>query len=567
VVRAAAPTAPGATEAGPTRVGAEVRYRARPYVCGAIGAWDADAMARLRAGSPPGLREVHTGPAAVLWATDTLGRWDGGRGFTWAELAEGPPPSSWTEAAERRLAAGLHVGPSGPVLHTDALALQDVYLRRLGGALYFSVRVDPLVHLDDAPLHIDWSAWGDILALSGPLDDRTPFAEVRRLVAATAWRAGPAGLQLLRFEPSWMGVEPTGTVTAGGAVDVVAGAIGRVRPMDVPLSGGWDSRLLAILARRAHRRVVTWTTSKDDGYDRDVEYASPVARALGVAHNVVVTGPEAWLEEHPAVRRRLDFQTNHHVWMMPLIRRLHARPGQVLDGLAGDILFKGSAFIRPEIARESDPARRRRLMWIGLAQNRLRRHHLLAPGVAAAFEARCVEAFERAVGRLSGHPHEGTLTALHTRAARAIACCPLSLVGPEARVRLPFLHPDVVTTALSIPVADKSDGAFYRAMMAAADPAVAGLPSTNDGRGLGRRGAKRQTSSAALAALADGIRGDEVAARILSPEMRAALRDPAALELIGSSWGGLYVLQWASLLADWRRAYASRLADGRFEID
>ena len=62
-------------------------------------------------------------------------------------------------------------------------------------------------------------------------------------------------------------------------------------------------------------------------------------------------------------------------------------------------------------------------------------------------------------------------------------------------------------------------------MMFAANPAVAGLPSTNDGQRLGRTGYLRQRSDRALDALASSIRARPEVARMLGPEMRRALKD------------------------------------------
>jgi len=319
--------------------------------------------------------------------------------------------------------------------------------------------------------------------------------------------------------------------------------------------------MLAVLASRHRRRMVAWTTSNDDGRDRDLEYAPMVAKALGLRHRVLVPGPDAWVEEHTEVRRRVGFQTGHHVWIMPLVRALRARPEQYLDGLAGDVLFK-SLFVGAEVAEAGDAADRRRVQWDALEQKRLQQRHLLAPGVADTFERLGRAAFDEATRVFDGHPAAATLSVLHTRTARAIAPSAQWLLGPEVSVRLPFLHPEVVSTALRVPLATKLGGTFYREMLHAAHPAVAQLPSTNDKRPPGNRGAMRQTSPAALGSMARSILADEVTSRLLAPEMRMALKDPRGLALVGNSATGLRILTWASLLGDWRAAYASRLAGG-----
>jgi asparagine synthetase B (glutamine-hydrolysing) len=358
------------------------------------------------------------------------------------------------------------------VLHADALGMQELYIRRLGAAAYFSVRIEPLLGLDDSPLHTDWSAWADVLAVTCPVGEATQFEEVRRVGAAAAMRAGLDSVRRIAFEPGWLAAEPDERVSPGDALDLIGSHVrGRGR-MAITLSGGWDSRLLALVARRLGQRPTAWTTSNDDGNDNDLAYARPVADALGLPHCVVVPGPEAWLEEHRAVWQRLNFQTTHHVWLMPLASVLHWQTDTFLDGLAGDLLFKGSSIAKWESVGAATPAAQRRLIWDGLAQRRLLRRHLLAPGVAGAFEELCRTSFDRAVSRFDGHHDATTLSVLHTRTARAIALCPHWLLAPEAAVQVPFIHPDVMWAALSIPRERKAGGSFYREMMFAASPDV-----------------------------------------------------------------------------------------------
>jgi asparagine synthetase B (glutamine-hydrolysing) len=546
----------------------DIAYRARPYICGALGRWDLAVLRRLRLTAPTDVHEVHTSPRAALLASATPARWRSGgtRGYLWGPLADGTPATSWRDAAERRLAAGLAVRYGEATLHADALGIQEVYVRQLGDATYFSVRIEALLELDDAPLHTDWSAWADILAVTCPLGDGTPFEEIRRLPAATALRSGPDGVELVSFEPSWLATEPNTRTTPADVVDVIGQHLRRSRGTAITLSGGWDSRLLAVLAHRGAHRLTAWTTSKDDGYDHDLELARPVAKALRIPHRVVVPGPEAWLDEHRPVWRRLGHQTNHHVWMMPLIRVLHRRSNLILDGLAGDLLFKGSSFARWDAVAAPTAQRRRGKTWDSLEQRRLRRRHLLAPGVAAELEQMSRASFDRAASRFDGHPDATTLSVLHTRTARAIGLSPQWLLAPEVDVQLPFVHPEVMATALSIPVERKAGGGFYRDMLFAANPAVAALPSTNDGQRLGRIGYLRQRSDRALHALASSIRARPEVARLLGSEMRRALKDPDGLALIGRTRAGLHLLQWAGMLADWRDAYGSRLADGGLDV-
>lgn len=539
-----------------------VSFRASPYVCGALGRFDEGRLDRLKERSPTSVHEVHRSTTAVLLASAEPERWQSGDhlGLFWNALAADEKPTSWRAAAERRMAAGMQVATDATTLHTDALGVQDLYTRRIGGAIYFSVRIDPLLRLDDTQLHTDWTAWASILALTAPTSDTTPFLEVRRMTAATAWVADHHGISTTGFEPAWLSAEPDGTITPGDAVAAIEQQVPTEGGLAITLSGGFDSRLLAVLGARRHDRVVTWTTSVDDGRDRDLGMARPVADALGIEHRIVMPGPDAWLDELTSVRQRLDFQTTHHVWFMPLARTLHEQPELCMDGLMGDTLFRAGHFIYEQRA-DANLVGTRQALWARLSQKKMEDPAQFAPGVAADFEERSRASFAEVFSRFDGHPAAQTLGSLHTRGARAIAMNPLRLLAPEGRVIMPFIHPDVIDAALRVSVADKMDGAFYREMLLAADSQVAQLPSTNDGGPKGRRGPRRQSSPKTLQAMASTISASDMVVGLLGPDLRQALGDSDALDRVGGSVLGHRLLNWASLLAEWHTTYDDLLAD------
>ncbi|MET8158177.1 asparagine synthase-related protein [Sphaerisporangium sp. NPDC005289] len=525
---------------------------------------------RLLSASPRGLDEVHRSPLAVLWSTGEPENWSSGprSGFLWWSQAGGlPQPHSWQDAAERRMAAGLVVDRRDAVLHTDALGLNELLVRPLGDALYFSARLDPLVRLDDAPLHMDWSAWANLLVMLTPLAEETPFREIRRLAPATAWRAGlgAGGPRVESFEPAWLSAGPGKPPAPEDMVDLIAARIPhRAGPVAIGLSGGWDSRLLASLAaRRPGARLEAWTTSTDDGLDLDISHARAVAAALGLPHHVVVPGPEAWLEEHRVVWRRTEYQTMHHGWAMPYARAVHGLRAPLIDGCLGDGLLRRGGPAPGEDGAGAAGAgageRARAAIWRSLSGHFPRHPELWASGVGDALADLSLTAFHRVTRPVEGHHAMPVLARLLTR-YRGIYSSPTRLLGPEAEVWLPFAGPDVVTAALGVPMSAREDHAYYRAMLGYGAPDVAALPSTNDPGDRPAPGPRRATTPAALAALAADIAASEEARTLLGPRLLATLHDPEARARQARWSGPLYVLQWASMLARWRGEYGSRVS-------
>src|SRR5690606_10523985 len=120
------------------------------------------------------------------------------------------------------------------------------------------------VDLDDSPVSTDWAAWANILSVTSPLGDQTPFQEIRRLPAFSGLRVTADGtLTTVTYEPAWFAVEPRDSASPADVIDVLRSVIDGPRAV-VPLSGGWDSRLLAMLLAERGVRTEAWTTSKDD---------------------------------------------------------------------------------------------------------------------------------------------------------------------------------------------------------------------------------------------------------------------------------------------------------------
>lgn len=545
-----------------------VEFRAHPYVCGALGQAEQGRIDRLLAAAPDRVLPIGSDPRFALFAGAGLTSWRHGdrHGWFWSPLASGSAPTRWEEAAGSRMAAGLAVHRDAVVLHGCGLGLQELYTRRMGEAVYFSTRLAPLLDIDKSPVHTDWEAWASSLALGAPMGDATPFLEVRRVPAATAWRTSlAAGVSTLRFTPSWLTADPSDQVTVADILDAVAEQLPQsriLRRTAITLSGGWDSRLLgALAARKSRRPVIAYTTSPDDGYDDDILLSRPVATGLGMRHRVVVPPGNAWDTDRVCLYERTQHQVWLHTWLIPLARLLWRRREPLLDGLAGDVLFKGLFVGRATVAAAAGGGLGDAL-WMSLTANKLAQPGWFAPAVAARFEDAARTRFAQIAGDFDGHPAAATLIVLHTRTARVIAPSPLNLFAPEADIRLPFVHPDVLKLALAISPEAKFDGALYRRLLlGAAGEKVGLLPSTNDPRPTRTAGPRRQTDGGAMAAIAAQIENDEVVRELLGPQLRPALTDAAARSRISANNSPRAVLQWAAMFAHWRATYAARLAD------
>ena len=144
-----------------------------------------------------------------------------------------------------------------------------------------------------------------------------------------------------------------------------------------------------------------------------------------------------WAAHQAAARRRLEFQSWMHTWLLPLADALHGQPLPVLDGGYGDALLradmagKAAAHDLPWPLSQFQGSGGRRLEFLAeqarpvLFEAATQAHAVVAAGVA-------------------DHANRETLLQLLTRQNRAVTTAARLLVGPETEVWLPFTHPTVV---------------------------------------------------------------------------------------------------------------------------
>jgi hypothetical protein len=520
----------------------------------ALGRPDPAVCRRLLAAAP-GLTLRVDRPHAQVWAGTGLTRWTAGErhGWTWSSPAPEVSPAGWESACRDALAPGVDVGPSEVVVHADGIALQDVYARRLGDAVYLSTRFEPLLTLDEGPLTPDLGAWASILTVGAPVAAATPVAEVQRLTAGEAWAVSAEGvLERRAARPFWDDL-PDRAPTPHEMAELLAAAIpAGPRPVVVALSGGWDSRVLASLALRRGHAVEAWTTYQFHPRERDALFAHEVAEGLGLPQRRVFPRGRDWAGHQRVARRRMGFQTWMHTWLLAFHEELRGQPLPVLDGGYGDALLRADL---AGVGAASHPD------WAtGVFENTgAKRLRFVAPGLEPVLYEAALSSYRQVAAGVAAHPNPATLTQLLTRQNRAITAAPRLLLGPEAEVWMPFTHPDVLRAALAVPLADKQQHAYYRELLPLACGPVAGLPSSNDRGALAQKKQDSFLQSTLIDAHRVTVRASDRATALLGPLLREALDADDGASTLRRRPRPVDVLAWAALLADFEQEYAGRL--------
>ena len=141
-----------------------------PFVCGYLGPDAGGHWESLRAAAPTRVQVRSVGRVHGFAASRAPGleRIEGKRAWVWnRHLTDERPAGTWQDAAQDLRLAGFWLGRRWAA-SAHRLARRGRGLRPvLDGTTYFANRVDPLVRLGTARLHIDWEGWADQLLLFG----------------------------------------------------------------------------------------------------------------------------------------------------------------------------------------------------------------------------------------------------------------------------------------------------------------------------------------------------------------------------------------------------------------
>jgi len=447
-----------------------------PTVCGALGRYDPALVARLADALGVPMLEVHRDRSSVIWADRAPLRWRRrtARGICWSEglASEGRGVGSWQEAATQLDAFGLALSPGRRVLHTSVSGVTPIYWRDHDGATYFASTADALARSVPGTLHTDWNAWASIFTLRYPLDQRTPFEEIRRLPPFSALRNEGARGRVRRPPWPWAELDPDLDPHAGGLA-IFEELVAALEPLRrsgavVTLSGGEDSRLLLCAAQEAGVPVRALTLRVDGPSGVEADLAARIAAEAGVEHEIVaVTDPERYRDLWVKRLELTDFQFLTHTGLMGLCERLGELDAPILDGYLLDVwAASGKRYFTPEMLAPEAGRAELLAFWRALRSSigNVQRRAFGRP-LGAAMLNRCRRDFARDCRFVLESPNRVLLAHYLTRTLRGIGVVVTQMQGGYARVLTPVAWHRVSRIALAIQPPLKYGGGMYEAMV------------------------------------------------------------------------------------------------------
>lgn len=252
------------------------------------------------------------------------------------------------------------------ILGTDRYGMMPLYYQQRNGQLAFASEIKSLLNLEPDE-DCNPAAFSELLSLGAPLGDHTLYPSVMRLPAATVMSFHEANAHAEQYW-SRSTIQPDPKLSLPLFVEEAHRLLGRsiarlekqiAHPMCF-LSGGYDSRRVLLELVRNGKPVTACTSPTvriDNPWTCDVPIARALCAELGVSHVTADLPPAASygdLVRHSYTQ--LDFETDSHPWILPLLAKIRVGEGVNFDGLGGDVLFEYNFTYAEEAARMDDPA-------------------------------------------------------------------------------------------------------------------------------------------------------------------------------------------------------------------
>jgi hypothetical protein len=264
-----------------------------------------------------------------------------------AELLENPIALDRAYGLYTYVKAAKHGGEV--VIGTDFLGYSPLFYSDQGDSFVFGTSLSLLKHRLRR-VSANYEALEEILQIGDIVGEKTLVKEVKRLRPGTKITIDERGVSQTQF---WFPetpptVDPAAYVTENNELlrEAMELTAKDDRPKVIPLTGGEDSRRLAVAAHDAGLSVsfATQVVVGLGGFDYDVKIAEQVAKLLGAPHEVTPMPPEPIFSGDVLMRDYwLAFESSYHEWAIPLLAAAPAN-SLVYDGIVGDITVNGHFF-------------------------------------------------------------------------------------------------------------------------------------------------------------------------------------------------------------------------------
>lgn len=383
----------------------------------------------------------------------------------------------------------------------DRCGMKPLYFFNNGPHFVFASEVKAVIQDIKIKRQINWEAWRDFFSYGFMLGSKTPFENILALPPATILTINHSGnvssTQYWNYTQIKVDHESSEQYFVAKGAQLLKQAIQRqtshFNDCIVLLSGGYDSRFIAgAIKEYTDLSFKTYTTRPSHFLDSersifgqlkhhlDPIIAKEVARALKVK-NIYVQRPcdlYKYLAEKVFL---LDGMCLEHLWMLPVVK--HLKGDKVnFDGIAGDVLLRGSSLITKDSAADVDDGE-----GLAVALDARLKEFLGYPTetIVSIFKDSVqqkirfkIDSLKEEINKIGNHENLVTIFHMMNRTKNSISLMPNNLIGTRTVCLFPFLDKDLVEFALTIPPVIKTDKKIYVSILKKLFPQLMTIPAT-----------------------------------------------------------------------------------------
>jgi len=332
-------------------------------------------------------------------------------------------------------------------LGSDRYGLKPFYYYHHRNEFAFSTDLQWLVQTSNRKFSVNYSVLSQFLCLRHPFGDETLFRSIRRLSQGEllCYSVQEDKLQTVPFF-TYLSLRPVPGVTFK---QVLAEAPARftaalerqlngASKVVLPLSGGYDSRMIACGLHRLGVELLTYTTHKDYGSTTDTVAAAAVAALLGTTHHNIPLPISYFARFHQQKCRLVQFETSYHPWIVNLLSSMPEEPLPCFDGLGGDACL-GCTEVTPRFWELWRKKQYKLFENIYLQWYKTGFESLVRPKYHREIIALARQEVVAEIDRIKGNPNGLIYLGLRNFTRRAISLSTFGILGHNRPVRTPFL--------------------------------------------------------------------------------------------------------------------------------
>jgi asparagine synthetase B (glutamine-hydrolysing) len=340
-------------------------------------------------------------------------------------------------------------------LGVDRYGMRPLYYIRRDDLVKFASEVKALLPTESDP-GLDLCSLEEMFVFGFLLGDNTMFNNISRVPPATVMHFNSVGIKSHRY---WWFDEVQ--IDSGQTVadylaendrllrEVIQNTSSHLTDVTCLVSSGYDSRRiildLADCGKNIHSFTVAYSKTRDK-YEVESEISKKIGAELGTNHTVA---EHAAPGEEPSnivnMLTLLDFESDEHQFIMPLLRHIPENGNANFDGLGGDILING-LFLRKEILEVSHDNRKLTRKILQFNPN-LWEAYVKTDSNRPSLEERILAVLKD----LPDTSNKLTTFFFLTRTRREIGLFPYGLLNLKIESFLPYLDNALFNQSLSLP--------------------------------------------------------------------------------------------------------------------